>query len=85
MGQIAGDGPGGNNIFMGNVSILFSEKEKLYTLYEVSALTGLSIREIQNFVKRGEIKEVVWREKNNARELIVPLNCMELYVRPACV
>ena len=62
---------------MNNVSILFIENDKFYTIHEISALTGLHIRQIQNAVKSGKIRDIVHRTRNDAREIIVPLKAME--------
>jgi hypothetical protein len=62
---------------MNNVSILFTENDKFYTIHEISALTGLHIRQIQNVVKSGKIRDIAHRMRNDAREIIVPLKAME--------
>ncbi|MHC9543289.1 MAG: hypothetical protein AB9903_27580 [Vulcanimicrobiota bacterium] len=61
---------------MGNVSILFHENDKLYTIHEVSALTGLPVRELQCTVRRQDIKGITYRTKNEICEVIVPLSAM---------
>jgi len=65
---------------LGNVSVLFCEKEKYYTIHEVSVLTGLSIREIHCTIKRPGIQGILRRRKNDTDEVIVPLGAMEQYV-----
>jgi hypothetical protein len=65
---------------LGNVSVLFCEKEKYYTIHEVSVLTGLSIKEIHCTIKRPGIKGIKHRRKNDNDEMIVPLGIMEQFV-----
>jgi hypothetical protein len=65
---------------LGYVSVLFCEKEKYYTIHEVSVLTGLSIREIHCTIKRPGIEGILHRRKNDTDEVIVPLGAMEQFV-----
>jgi hypothetical protein len=65
---------------MGNVSILFCENEKFYTLHEVSALTGMSIRKLHHTVTKQGVQGTTYRTKNDACEVIVPLAAMEEFV-----
>lgn len=61
---------------MGNVSILFHDNNKFYTIHEVSALTGLPVRELQCTVKRQDIEGITYRTRNEICEVLVPLSAM---------
>lgn len=65
---------------MGNVSILFFEKEKFYTIFEVSVLTGISVKDIEKAVRIGKICEITYRDKNDICEILIPLKSMESFI-----
>ncbi|MDQ7824088.1 MAG: hypothetical protein RDV48_14905 [Candidatus Eremiobacteraeota bacterium] len=65
---------------MGNVSFLFFEKEKFYTIEEVSVLSGLPVKEIAARLKKSGLKDLASRTRNQVCEILVPLGVMESFL-----